>query len=71
MMKKRGCLILNNLRYWIEEMHIDGFRFDSATVFMRDTNGNFTYDPPILQAMNNDCIHQFFTIALRKEGTVS
>jgi isoamylase/glycogen operon protein len=47
-------LILSNLRFWIEEMHVDGFRFDSATVFMRDTNGNLTYDPSIVQAMTND-----------------
>jgi glycogen operon protein len=33
-------LILHCLRYWVLEMHVDGFRFDLATILNRDTNGN-------------------------------
>jgi glycogen operon protein len=33
-------LILDSLRYWANEMHIDGFRFDLASILSRDTNGN-------------------------------
>jgi isoamylase len=29
-------LIMDSLRYWIEEMHVDGFRFDLAATFMRE-----------------------------------
>jgi isoamylase/glycogen operon protein len=47
-------LILSSLRYWIEEMHVDGFRFDSAPVLMHDTSGNLIEDPSILQAIAKD-----------------
>ena len=33
------ALIVDCLRYWVEEMHVDGFRFDLATVLARDANG--------------------------------
>jgi glycogen operon protein len=32
-------LIIDCLRYWVEEMHVDGFRFDLATVLARDGSG--------------------------------
>ncbi len=34
-----GRLILDALRYWVSEMHVDGFRFDLASVLTRDTKG--------------------------------
>ena len=34
-----GHLILDSLRYWVAEMHVDGFRFDLATVLVRDIKG--------------------------------
>ncbi|WP_088241007.1 glycogen debranching protein GlgX [Calothrix rhizosoleniae] len=34
-----GRLILDSLRYWVSEMHVDGFRFDLATVLGRNTLG--------------------------------
>jgi glycogen operon protein len=33
------ALIVDCLKYWVEEMHVDGFRFDLATVLARDGNG--------------------------------
>ena len=33
------ALIVDCLKYWAEEMHVDGFRFDLATVLARDANG--------------------------------
>jgi isoamylase len=33
------ALIVDCLRYWVEEMHVDGFRFDLATVLGRDAGG--------------------------------
>jgi isoamylase len=32
-------LIIDCLKYWVEEMHVDGFRFDLATVLARDASG--------------------------------
>ena len=40
-------LILDSLRYWVEEMHVDGFRFDLAAVLSRDEDGQPMADPPI------------------------
>lgn len=47
-------LIIASLRYWVTEMHIDGFRFDLASLFMRDSNGTPQDDPPILRAISED-----------------
>jgi isoamylase len=32
-------LVTDSLRYWVEEMHVDGFRFDLATALARENNG--------------------------------
>jgi glycogen operon protein len=32
-------MIMDSLRYWVTKMHVDGFRFDLATILGRDTNG--------------------------------
>lgn len=48
--------ILDSMRYWIEEMHVDGFRFDLASIFSRDQNGQPLEHPPILEAMRKDPI---------------
>jgi len=41
-------MIIHSLRYWVEEMHVDGFRFDLASVLARDVNGNVLSNPPLL-----------------------
>ena len=41
-------MIIQSLRYWVEEMHVDGFRFDLASVLSRDVKGNVMASPPIL-----------------------
>jgi isoamylase len=33
------ALIIDCLKYWVEEMHVDGFRFDLATVLGREADG--------------------------------
>jgi isoamylase len=33
------ALIIDCLKYWVEDMHVDGFRFDLATVLARDSTG--------------------------------
>lgn len=45
-----GGLILDSLRYWVSEMHVDGFRFDLASVLVRDTNGVPLHDSAIATA---------------------
>ncbi len=52
-------LIIDCLRYWVSEMHVDGFRFDLASVFARDTLGHPIKDdttPDILWAIESDPI---------------
>lgn len=44
-------LVLDCLRYWVSEMHIDGFRFDLASVFSRGESGQILKNPPILWAI--------------------
>jgi glycogen operon protein len=40
-------LILDSLRYWVAEMHVDGFRFDLASILSRDETGRPLGRPPI------------------------
>jgi isoamylase/glycogen operon protein len=47
-------LILESLRYWVEEMHVDGFRFDLASIFTRGIDGHVLAHPPILVAIAAD-----------------
>lgn len=49
-------IIIDSLRYWVEEMHIDGFRFDLASILTRGVDGHLLQDPPILKAIANDAI---------------
>jgi len=41
-------LIVDSLRYWVEEMHVDGFRFDLASILSRDEKGQPLENPPVL-----------------------
>ncbi|HLA41907.1 MAG TPA: glycogen debranching protein GlgX, partial [Aggregatilineales bacterium] len=47
-------MILDSLRYWVQEMHVDGFRFDLASILSRDEDGNPIKDPPIIWEIEND-----------------
>ncbi len=47
-------LILDCLRYWVSEMHVDGFRFDLASVLSRGVTGEPLENPPILWMINTD-----------------
>ena len=41
--------IVESLLYWTEEMHVDGFRFDLASLFTRNEDGSINLDdPPII-----------------------
>ena len=49
-------LILDALRYWVMEMHVDGFRFDLASVLGRDLHGRVLADAPLLERIAEDPI---------------
>src|SRR5438093_1122440 len=38
-------MIVDSLRYWVEEMHVDGFRFDLASILARDPSGQVLANP--------------------------
>jgi glycogen operon protein len=48
--------ILAALRYWTAEMHVDGFRFDLASVLGRDGSGKLLADAPLLERITEDPI---------------
>ena len=41
-------MIVDSLRYWVEAMHVDGFRFDLASILARDAAGQPLPNPPVL-----------------------
>ena len=49
-------LILDSLHYWVEVMHVDGFRFDLASILSRDETGLALANPPILWDIESDPI---------------
>jgi glycogen operon protein len=51
----RDCII-DCLRYWVTEMHIDGFRFDLASILGRDEEGRLEPNPPLLERIAEDPI---------------
>ncbi len=46
--------ILDCLRYWVSDYHIDGFRFDLASILTRDQEGEPMLSPPLLETLAND-----------------
>lgn len=46
-------LVMDSLRYWVQEMEVDGFRFDLATTLAR-THGRYQSDSPFLTAISQD-----------------
>ena len=47
-------LVLDSLRYWVEDMHVDGFRFDLATSLLRGDNGEVDWRSAWLRAIDGD-----------------
>ena len=47
-------LILDSLHFWAEEMHVDGFRFDLASILSRDESGQPLANPTILWDIETD-----------------
>jgi glycogen operon protein len=49
-----GRLMIDSLRYWVSEMHVDGFRFDLASVLTRGVTGDPIDLPTILWSVESD-----------------
>jgi isoamylase len=47
-------MIVDSLRYWVTEMHVDGFRFDLASILSRDAAGHPLPNPPVLWDIETD-----------------
>ena len=47
-------MIVDSLRYWVNEMHVDGFRFDLASILARDSSGAVMSNPPVLWDIESD-----------------
>ena len=47
-------MIVDSLRYWVSEMHVDGFRFDLASILARDETGEPLENPPVLWDIESD-----------------
>jgi glycogen operon protein len=47
-------LLLNCLRFWVADMHVDGLRFDLASVLGRDYRGNVMVEPPVVETIAED-----------------
>ncbi|MGA8224292.1 MAG: isoamylase, partial [Candidatus Acidiferrales bacterium] len=62
-------IVLDSLRYWKDEMHIDGFRFDLASVFSRNADGtlNWGYAPIFGEIASDPELGQLFRVVLIAE----
>jgi isoamylase len=49
-------MIVDSLRYWVDEMHVDGFRFDLASILTRDACGRPLPNPPVLWDIESDLV---------------
>ncbi|MCP4194089.1 MAG: glycogen debranching enzyme, partial [Planctomycetaceae bacterium] len=47
-------MIFHCLRHWVHNYHIDGFRFDLASILSRDRSGNLVANPPLVEAIAED-----------------
>jgi glycogen operon protein len=47
-------MIVDSIRYWVQEMHVDGFRFDLASILARDSSGQVMANPPVLLDIESD-----------------
>ncbi len=48
--------ILDCLRYWVSYYHVDGFRFDLASILTRDKNGTPMMSPPLIDSLAHDAV---------------
>jgi isoamylase len=47
-------MVFDSLRFWSQEMNVDGFRFDLASIFTRNEDGSLNlYDPPVIAGISS------------------
>ncbi len=49
-------MVMDSLRYWVSAYHVDGFRFDLASILTRDENGAPMMEPPLLESIAHDAV---------------
>jgi isoamylase len=60
-------MVIDSIACWAGEMHVDGFRFDLATIFTRDRSGRINLDdPPIISEISG--LKEFAPISLIAEA---
>jgi len=47
-------MIFDCLRHWVHNYHVDGFRFDLASILSRDRDGNLVPNPPVVETISED-----------------
>ena len=47
-------LVMDSLRYWVQDMHVDGFRFDLAAALARETNGDIDQGGAFMDVIQQD-----------------
>ncbi|MFI5134235.1 MAG: glycogen debranching protein GlgX [Chitinophagales bacterium] len=47
-------MIIDSIHFWVDEMHVDGFRFDLASILSRDESGHTLLNPPVLWDIESD-----------------
>ena len=47
-------MIFHCLRHWVHNYHVDGFRFDLASILSRDREGNLLPNPPVVETISED-----------------
>jgi isoamylase len=47
-------MIVDSLHFWVKDMHVDGFRFDLASILSRDEKGRPLENPPVLWDIESD-----------------
>ena len=52
-------MILDSMRFWVKEMHVDGFRFDLASIFTRNDDGSINLDDPaVISEISSDRVFE-------------
>jgi glycogen operon protein len=49
-------ILMNCLRFWVADMHVDGLRFDLASVLGRDYRGRVLVEPPVVELIAEDSV---------------
>ncbi len=49
-------MVMDCLRYWVSSYHVDGFRFDLASILTRDSDGTPMMNPPLLDSIAHDAV---------------